>query len=42
MFRSYFSEILEEFVHKRYITESFAMEMAENIMYKNVQRIYKF
>ena len=42
MFRSYLGNILEELVAKNYITGAFALEMAENIMYKNVRRIYKF
>ena len=42
MFRSYFSNILQELMDKNYISATFAREMAENIMYKNVRRIYKF
>lgn len=42
MFRSYLGNILEELVAKNYITGAFALEMAENIMYKNVHWIYKF
>ena len=41
LFREYLTEILQELVDKDYISYSFAMESAENIMYKNVKRLYK-
>ena len=40
-FRKFFTEILQELVDKDYISYSFAMESAENVMNKNVSRLYK-
>lgn len=41
LFREYFTNILQELVDKDYISYGFAMESAENVMYKNVKRLYK-
>lgn len=41
LFREYFTDILQELVDKDYISYSFAMESAENVMYKNVKRLYQ-
>lgn len=41
LFRAYFRDILQELVDKDYISYSFAMETAENVMFKNILRLYK-
>lgn len=41
-FKKVFAHILEELIADGYITYEFAMQTAENILYKNVQRVYKF
>jgi len=41
LFRSFFTNILQDLVDKDYISYSFAMETAENVMHKNVRRLYK-
>ena len=41
LFRKYFTDILQELVDKDYVSASFAMETAENVMYKNILRLYK-
>lgn len=40
-FKRVFAKILGELIDDGYITYDFAMESAENILYKNVQRVYK-
>ncbi len=40
-FKRVFAKILSELIDDGYITYDFAMESAENILYKNVQRVYK-
>ena len=41
LFRIYFRQTLQDMVDKDYISCSFAMETAENVMYKNLLRLYK-
>lgn len=41
LFRDFFTKTLQEMVDKEYITYEFAMETAENVMYKNIKRLYK-
>lgn len=41
LFRQCFTDALQELVDKDFISVSFAMEMAENVMNKNVRRLYK-
>lgn len=41
LFRRYFTEILQDLVDKDFISYSFAMETAENVMSKNLLRLYK-
>lgn len=40
LFRQYFRNILQSLVDKDYISYEFAMETAENVMYRNVKRLY--
>lgn len=40
LFRVFFTDILQELVDRDYVSYTFAMEMAENVMNKNVQRLY--
>lgn len=40
-FKRVFAKILEELIDAGYITYEFAMQSAENILYKNVKRVYK-
>jgi hypothetical protein len=40
-FRTYLTNVLQELVDKKYISHGFAIQSAENIMYKNVLRLYK-
>lgn len=41
-FKRVFAKILEELIDDGYITYEFAIQTAENILYKNVKRVYKF
>ncbi len=41
LFRSFFTDALQELVDKDFISGSFAMETAENVMYKNTVKLYK-
>lgn len=41
-FKRVFAKILEELVDDGYLTYEFAMQSAENILYRNVRRVYKF
>lgn len=41
-FKRVFARILDELIEAGYITREFAIQTAENILYKNVQRVYKF
>lgn len=41
-FKRVFAKILEELIDDGYITYEFAMQTAENILYRNVKRVYKF
>ena len=41
VFRIFFTDVLQELVDKDFISYSFAMEMAENVMNTNVQRLYQ-
>lgn len=41
-FKKVFAKILEELIDDGYLTYDFAMQCAENILYKNVKRVYKF
>lgn len=40
LFRRFFTDVLQELVDKDFISYSFAMESAENVMNKNVLRLY--
>lgn len=41
LFRTFFTNILQDLVDRDYISYSYAMETAENVMYKNIKRLYK-
>ena len=41
LFKMYFQRILQDLVDRDYISYGFAMETAENVMYKNLLRLYK-
>ena len=40
-FRMYLQQVLQHLVDRDYVSESFAMEAAENIMYRNLLKLYK-
>ena len=41
LFRKYFQNTLQDMVDKDYFSPAFALETAENVMYKNLLRLYK-